>query len=265
MSKIKRLAAALLSAAMLACCFTVPASADSGNLVKNGNANDGLNRWTTDSTGWYTTVSVDSVSAYDSYFFTSEECSAGRSRIYQDINVKKYAGKKSVLSAYVRDWKNGHGDESMIMVEFLNSSGSVLDSASKAMSGSATWTKISVTRTIPKKAVTARISLYAIKHSGTYCDAYFDNVSFIVKGDVSSSSSDVELTGIQVNLKPGETLNLSGILSGETDDNILWKSSKTDVAKVSSDGLVTAKAKGTTVISATLDKTTVKLQVNVTK
>ena len=206
--------------------------------------------------------------SYDSYFFTSEKCSEQRSRIYQDINVKKYAGKKSVLSAYVRDWKNGHGDESMIMVEFLNASGNVLDSASKAMSGSAVWTKISVTRTIPKKAVTARISLYAIKHSGTYCDAYFDNVSFIVKGDVddsSSSSNEATITGLAIKMKVGQSISLEGIVSDETDDNIYWKSSNTKAAKVSSDGTVTAKGKGTAVISATLGSSTVKITVKVTK
>lgn len=252
---------------MAVCSLSLSASADSSNLLKNPKANDQLNNWISNNSGWYTSVSVDSVSAYDSYFFTSEECSAERSRIYQDVNVKKYAGKKSVLSAYVRDWKNGHGDESMIMVEFLSSSGSVLDSASKSLSGIGTWTKISVTRTIPKKAVTARISLYAIKHSGTYCDAYFDNVSFIVKGDVSDTSSDssVKLTGFQVNMKVGGTLDLESLTSAETEDNILWKSSNTKVATVSNDGTVTAKAKGTATISATLGKSTIKLTVRVSK
>ncbi len=79
----------------------------------------------------------------------------------------------------------------------------------------------------------------------------------------SSSSDEAALTGLAIKLKVGQSINLEGILSGDTDDNIFWKSSNTKTAKFSNDGTVTAKGKGTAVISATLGKNTVKITVKV--
>ena len=66
-------------------------------------------------------------------------------------------------------------------------------------------------------------------------------------------------------MKVGDKIQLGTALSASTDDNVAWKSSKTSVAKVSATGLVTAKAAGTTTITATIGSSTQKIDIKVTK
>ncbi|MBQ9382756.1 MAG: Ig-like domain-containing protein, partial [Ruminiclostridium sp.] len=48
------------------------------------------------------------------------------------------------------------------------------------------------------------------------------------------------------------------------DDNVAWKSDKTSVAKVSATGKITAQAKGTATITATIGGSSMKIKVKVT-
>lgn len=80
-----------------------------------------------------------------------------------------------------------------------------------------------------------------------------------------SSSSDVKINNLTLTMKVGDKIQLGTALSASTDDNVAWKSSKTSVAKVSATGLVTAKAAGTTTITASIGSSTQKIDIKVTK
>ena len=101
--------------------------------------------------------------------------------MYQDVNISAYTGKTATLSAMTRAFRSGHSDESMLMIEFLNSGGSVIDSASSARdSEGGEWHLLSVSAKVPSGAVTARASLCTFYKTGVESDSYYDNVSLTV-------------------------------------------------------------------------------------
>lgn len=76
--------------------------------------------------------------------------------------------------------------------------------------------------------------------------------------DVNEATGDTAVTSVKLNrsalsLEVGETGKLSATVRPDSaaDKSIIWSSSKTDVASVSSNGTVTAKKTGTAVITAT--------------
>lgn len=75
----------------------------------------------------------------------------------------------------------------------------------------------------------------------------------------SKTSSD--LTYLGITMKKGETMQLDSV--GVSSSKAKWTSSKKTVASVTAKGVVTAKKKGTTVISCTYNGKTVKLKVTV--
>ena len=158
------------------------AGGTSGNLLVNGNASNGLNGWTVPDGKWDTETLYDGVTAYDSYFFyTKGFTGSDGSRMYQDVNISGYGGMKAYLSAMNRAYANGHADESMLMIEFFDSSGRLIDSASSPKDhGNTEWHTLSVSAVIPSNAVTARVSLYTFYKTGSESDSYYDNVSFSV-------------------------------------------------------------------------------------
>lgn len=90
-------------------------------------------------------------------------------------------------------------------------------------------------------------------------------VKFTFPSDDADTASDVKINNLTLTMKVGDKIQLGTALSASTDDNVAWKSSKTSVAKVSATGLVTAKAAGTTTITATLGSSTQKIDIKVTK
>ena len=84
------------------------------------------------------------------------------------------------------------------------------------------------------------------------------------KFTVGSTSSAASLLYFQVTLKKGATLQLDGVLSGSTSAAVTYSSSKSSVATVTSKGKVTAKAKGTTIITAKCGSSSIKIKIKVT-
>ena len=72
------------------------------------------------------------------------------------------------------------------------------------------------------------------------------------------------LSYIQIEMKKGSTLQLSGILSDSTTGKVTWSTSKSSVATVSSGGKVTAKGKGNAVITAKYGSTSLSIYIKVT-
>ena len=86
--------------------------------------------------------------------------------------------------------------------------------------------------------------------------------------NTSKSSSDAtidtalgKMTALTVTLKKGSTLQLGATVSGK--GTVAWSTSKRSVATVSDKGKVTAKAKGSAVITAKLGSTSYAITVKV--
>lgn len=77
-----------------------------------------------------------------------------------------------------------------------------------------------------------------------------------------SSTSTAKINYITINLPKGSTLFLGADTTGS--GTVTWKSSKSSVATVSSTGKVTAKAKGSTIITAKSGKSSKKIKIVVT-
>ena len=82
-------------------------------------------------------------------------------------------------------------------------------------------------------------------------------------GGSDGSSSGVSITNFALTMKVGDTIQLDADLSAKSDDNVAWKSDKTSVAKVSATGKITAQAKGTATITATIGGSSMKIKVKV--
>ncbi len=158
------------------------AGTSTGNLLTNGNASNGLSGWTAPDGKWATATSYDGVTALDgNFFYTKGFTGSNGSRMYQDVNISGYVGKKATLTAQNRAYRSGHEDESMLKIEFLNASGAVIGEASSAKDhGNTTWHSMSVSAAVPNGAVTARCSLYTYYKYGSESDSYYDNVSLTV-------------------------------------------------------------------------------------
>lgn len=74
-----------------------------------------------------------------------------------------------------------------------------------------------------------------------------------------SSTSTTKVKYITINLPKGSTLSLGADTTGS--GAVTWKSSKSKVATVSSTGTVTAKAKGSTIITAKSGKSSKKIKI----
>ncbi len=87
------------------------------------------------------------------------------------------------------------------------------------------------------------------------------NGKLIFTATYPSTSSTAKINYITINMERGDTLSLGADMTGTGE--VTWKSSKPKVAVVSSTGKITAKSKGTTVISAKCGKTTKKIKIKV--
>lgn len=110
------------------------------------------------------------------------------------------------------------------------------------------------------KYTVSKGTYYIRIHNGTTSEK---KVKFKATFPSDDSSADVKLTQFTLEMKKGDTVQLGTLLSGNSDDNVVWKSSKTSVAKVSATGKITAQAKGSAAITATLGDSSLKIQVNV--
>ncbi|MBQ7165547.1 MAG: Ig-like domain-containing protein [Treponema sp.] len=264
-------AARMIKAGVLALAMMVmgtAAFAQGANLLKNGNAGDGISGWVDPDSAW------SSVSAKwnrgGRMFWPGRRKTAG-TRMYQDVAVSSSTGGTAKLSAYA----HGYGtdkDKAVLRLEFLGSSGSVIDSCeSDYASGERdkdNWRQISVSRVVPAGAVTARVSLVGINgHNSTSdCDSYFADVVFTVSGGGQATGTTTTVNPVPASavslictLEPGGSVKLA--IPGETV--VSWTSSDNSVATVSKKGKVKAVDEGTAIIAATTSSKTVKIQVEV--
>lgn len=77
----------------------------------------------------------------------------------------------------------------------------------------------------------------------------------------SAEDSEGSITAIEIKLQKGDTLQLAAAVSGE--GTVQWSSSAKSTAAVDKNGKVTAKAKGTAVITAKLGESKMQLKIKV--
>ena len=97
---------------------------------------------------------------------------------------------------------------------------------------------------------------YPVTVSGAEAQNYaisYVNGKLVVTAPDPVLAKSITLSKTQVSLVPGETLQLTATVAPDNTSNksVTWKSSRTSVATVSADGLVTAKSEGSATISAT--------------
>ena len=171
---------------LLAACILLPGFSPralaAANLLKNGDASQGLAYWTDKGGTWE--VSTNLVDPLDGPFFGAGE--TAETELVQDVAVGKYAaGTWFQLTASCRDYSGS--DTCIPTMIFLDKSGKTLLSLGNPYRRSE-WQTVKVMARKPAGAVTLRVSLQAVRSSGSYNDAYFDNVKLI-----KSSSKDANL------------------------------------------------------------------------
>lgn len=122
-------------------------------------------------------------------------------------------------------------------------------------------------KTIKKSKATLKYNLekgvYYIKVFGASLATVEGKTSITFKyPQAEKSDNSAKITSFSVTIKKGDTLQLGAILSGEGD--VTWSTSKKSVATVSKNGKITAKAKGTAVITAKTGDSSMKITINVT-
>ncbi len=80
----------------------------------------------------------------------------------------------------------------------------------------------------------------------------------------SSSSKTAKISYLSIEIPKGTTMQLGAVLSAKSDTKVTWSSSKSSVVSVNSKGKITAKKKGTAVITAKLGSSKMKIKIKVT-
>ena len=229
MTKFKKLAAILLSAVMLVCCFALQAGAESV---------------------FDTAKAINSGKKYTKEL-KRNECA--------DYKITANKSGKLVLKLIADIYR--------VEINVCDSDGAKLDPEEYKSASGYSWnnqmewdssTEIAsatYTYDIKKGTYYIRIiSISSINKKGKL------NVTATFPSSETDSSSKISC--ITIPMKVGGTMQLS---TDGGDKGITWSSSKSSVATVSSAGKVTAKKAGTTVITAKSGSGTAKIQIKVTK
>jgi len=245
MKILKKMLCGVMAAVMMITALCVPASAandyDSAKLVDSGKKVTFTCKFDKNQYGYYTV-----------------ECP----KIYKVEVSKKGTLKLDLVSANSSlhvDVINGDGTELLMFDESEATSGKVVNYSN---TGTECWWD----RNLQKAKVTLKYKV----EKGTYYVKVWAPVNAQIEGKTSISftypqaekkTETAEITSFEITLKKGNTLQLGAILSGEGD--VKWSTSKKSVATVSSKGKITAKAKGTAVITAKVGDSSRKITIKV--
>lgn len=249
---------------------TIFAQASSGNLLMNPGGEEGMNYWIDPDDAWETESST--VTPFNGVFFWPKKKALPTTMIYQDVPISNYIGQKLTFSAYTRDYTSSHGDESVIRLELMDFTGTVLSKKEASNKKNDQWKELKVSETIPANAVTARVSFVGIRHSGSDLDSYFDEAMLTVDGNTENlpvpvpepaPSNQAELSHLQLTLRKGQKAYLDAVLTGNTKEKIKWLSIRPNVASVNKKGVVKAKSKGSTTIHLRLGNSRLEIKIKV--
>ncbi len=236
MRKITKVLSVLMAAVMLMTALCVPASAasieDTAKKISSGKEYSATIRDFDDCADYKIAVSKSGILKIDFtikarftgiYVYDSD----GNALDYDDISIK--SGKYSSYSNYVE----------------------------------VNWNK-----TIEKcvGAVTYKVKkgVYYLRFDRTYGTDGSGKLNFTATfPSSSSSSSSAKISYLSIEVPKGSKMQLAAVVSAKTNQSVSWSSSKSSVVSVNSKGKITAKAKGTAVITAKLGSSTMKIRIKV--
>lgn len=107
-------------------------------------------------------------------------------RVHQDIPLSRLPKGSSHIAFLA--WARSHSgrDEHAIAMTFLGAKDKLLAQHASPGAKSAEWHLLSLFRAIPRGAKSVRIELIARKHSGKWCDAFFDDLLLVPCGSETS-------------------------------------------------------------------------------
>lgn len=80
----------------------------------------------------------------------------------------------------------------------------------------------------------------------------------------SSSTKTAKISYLSIEIPKGTAMQLGAVLSAKSNTTVTWSTSKSSVVSVTSKGKITAKKKGSAVITAKLGSSTMKIKIKVT-
>ena len=191
---------------LFALLLTSPAQ--SQNLIQNADAEDALvsgeiPSWTEEEgNDWQYRQNNPSPQSGSNYFFAGVGSNA---ELRQDVDVSGYAtdidagSQQFTFFGYVSSYSQSSPDESQVILEYRDASGTVLDSYdSGRISNTGSWKQLSDLRTAPADTRTIRVRLISIRNAGSNNDGYFDNLSL-----EPGNTLPVELTSFRAEVDDG--------------------------------------------------------------
>ncbi len=169
---------------------TLVVSADvigsTAELVSDGGFEGCNGGWEVVSGTWECVTSVGGVGPHaGANFLTASEGAPNTDITYQlDIDVSAFAGAIATntmtfdFSAYARA-RVSDDDDHRIRVTYLAADDSEISSFGTPYQSFTDWTLLANSAPAPSNTAVIRIHLQCQKSSGTYCDAYFDDVSLV--------------------------------------------------------------------------------------
>ena len=251
MSKLRRIIALIMSAAIMLCCFTVSAgAADTQALVS------GKKFWVEPGAG-KTAV----------YTFTIEE----ESEIKLDLTIARSAWNTVAVvdkitgeSMFPEEPKITRGfggfDPNLGALHFCWE----MDTEPHNVKAKLTYHLFSGTYELRLKTMTAKEELNPEDYERWVKDGGRDSSGrFTVTA--SFKSAEPQIDGFEITLKKGTSVRLDTLITGGSGEKAKWTSSKKAVATVNQNGKITAKKAGTAVITAKVGNSKATIQVKVTK
>lgn len=176
------------------------------------------------------------------------------------MSTKTY--KFSVSKKGTLEIKVTHTSSQYVTFVLKDSDGGVIG-ASNSEAKAGYWDRSAA---YPRDGVFSGYKTYNLTKGTYYLEVYSSNgglVSFTPTYP-STASTEKRVSYLSATLEKGSTLQLGAVLSDGKAGTAEWSSSKSSVASVTSKGKITAKAKGTAVITAKVGSSTVKIQIKVT-
>ena len=156
--------------------------ADTDNLVTNPGAEDSLNGW--DNGGTAFTARRAPAHSGNKYF--SGGSNNAESHAYQDIDVSSYASEidaENVTATYSGGIRSYIGsDEGILELYFYDASMSELAYHHSGWHSHVDWKRYAIDdKSLPTGTRTVRVKMSAKRYSGSYNDAYFDDLRLTLK------------------------------------------------------------------------------------
>ncbi len=178
----------LLLTALAAAFLPALASASPVNLIQNPSAElpttgPGLPFWTeVQGTDWGQRQHDPEPKDGDYYFFAG--VNSGIAELTQLIDVSGYAASIDAgtqtfsFTGYVRSYDEPNADSSLIVIDYQNGSGVVIDEfASAPIISTSAWEPVDDTRTAPVGTRKINVRLISQKNAGSTNDGYYDDLS----------------------------------------------------------------------------------------